>query len=300
MADYYDITWGRIRVWCSSLNTDNSRTQVVHELSSGDDHPIQDRGLGPRPVTCALLFIEMPSEPSPPQDRLEEFAAQVNRGDVELFTHPINGSYLVHVENFAYDIDEDGNIENATCTFLPAGEIQDLYPAQIGVAAATGTDAVSARASALSTELDALGIESTIPAEALETTESWVESAEVSARDVIVDAARVSTAIDAMIEDEGLEDDLALWPLYQATVLLASAYRQAAIAATSETPSLFFMLISTPTSVLALVTRVYGGAEAEDRDRQVRALNDVRSPGGLIEAGAYLAMPARSSRRKAF
>ncbi len=300
MADFFDITWGRIRLLCSNLTTDNGRTQVVHELTSGDDHPIQDRGSVPRKVTCALLFIQQPDEPSPPEDRFEQFLDQVDRGDVELFTHPINGSYLVHVSDFTYDIDEDGNITNASCVFIRAGEIQDLYPATIGAASLTGIDSVGVRADALSDALADFEIESTIPADAIASSTSWLESPDVPIRDVLVDVAQTSTALNDLIEVEQLAGDLTLWPAYQATILLGAAYREAAIAATSETPSLFFMLIGTPTSVLGLCARVYGGAEAVDRDRQVRALNDLRSPGGLIEAGTYLAMPAPSSRRAAF
>lgn len=292
MADFFDITWGRIRVWCSTVSTDNSRTQVVHELSSGDDHPIQDRGRVARKVTCALLFVEMPNEPLLPQDRLEDFIAQVDRGSVELFTHPLAGSYLVHVENFTYDLDEDGNVENATCTFIAAGELEESYLIQGRTSPITGVGDVSSRADALADALADFELESTIPTEAKKTSDGWLTTADVPIRDVLVGAATVSTALDALIVDEGLESNLDLWPVYQATVLLAASFRQAADAAVSETPSIFFMRIASPTSVLALVTRVYGGAESEARDRQVRALNDLRSPGGLIEAGVTVAMPA--------
>lgn len=300
MADYFDITWGRIRLWCSSITTDNSRTQVVHELASGDDHPVQDRGRVPRKATCSLLFIEMPTEVLSFRDRFEEFAAQVDRGDVELFTHPINGSYFVHVENFTYDIDEDGNISNAVAVFIAAAEIQDLYPAQLGSAASTGIDSVGARADALSDALADFEIESTVAEDAKASSAAWIDSDTITTRDITVDISETADAIDALITDAGLQDDLLLWPAYQAAVLLNAAYRSAADAATSETPSIFFMLISTPTSVLALVTRVYGGAESTMRERQFRSLNDMRSPGGLIDSGETVAMPARSSRRQAF
>ncbi len=303
MADFFDITWGRIRLLCSTVSTEGGRTLVVHELSNAtrpEDHPVDDRGPVPRKVTCQLLFIDQPNEPATPADRLEAFIVQVDRGGPELFTHPVIGSYLAHVENFTYDIDEDSNISNASCVLVPAGEIQDLYPAQFGSAAATGLDSVGARADVLADTLADFEIESTIPADAIATSESWVEGPDVPIRDVLVDIAQTSAALDALIEDEELDSDLALWPAYQATILLHASYRQAAIAATSETPSIFFMLIGAPTSILALVTRIYGGAESTDRERQFRALNDVRSPGGLLEAGTYVALPGRSSSRQAF
>lgn len=302
-TDLFETTWGSIRLWCSSITTSAPRTQVTYELStvtSPDEHPTTDRGPGVEKITCSLLFDQMPRDPTPPLDRFKAFIAQKNRGDVELFTHPIEGSFPVRIGEFTYQIDEDSNVVDATAEFIVAGEMQPVIAARTALASTTGTDSVSARAEVLSgllDDLDLLEDGPTVADQAVTAVESWSESDEIPTRDILNDAANVSSGIDALIQDLGLEDDLALWPTYQAAILLQETFRSSALAATSETDSLFFLKVNSPTSVLALVTRIYGGVEADMRDRQVRSLNVIDAPGGMIRSGTELAMPSQSTLR---
>jgi hypothetical protein len=56
--------------------------------------------------------------------------------------------------------------------------------------------------------------------------------------------------------------------------------------------------VLSPVALLPLAARVYGGADAIDRARQIEALNDIATPGWLVP-GDYL-MPTRTSAQLAF
>jgi hypothetical protein len=290
IGDFYDVTWGSVRLWCSSITTDNSRTQVVHELAEGDDHPVQDRGLAPRRVQCSLLFVEMPSEQTSALDRLLSFKAQVDDGEIRLFTHPIDGGYYANVEAFSYTLDEDGNCSDASCTFIKSAVAEGPVPAGSGTTAVAGEESVAARSAAFDAAIDAVNIESTIGDDAIAATEAWSSVDIVPTRQVIVDVAGLSTALSTLIEVEGLENDLKLFEAYKASIFLGASIRAAALAALAETPKLTAIRIAESISVWALCRRIYGGAETEVRSRQVLALNDIRTP-GWIATGSVVTIP---------
>lgn len=299
IGEFYDCTWGSVRLWCASVSTDNSRTKVIHELAEGDEHPVQDRGLGVRKVTCELLFVQMPREPRPPRERFLEFKAQVDGGEDHLFQHPLGETYYAGVEAFTHEIDEDGNL-TASVTFVKSGEPEAPVQTGAGTTAAAGEDAVATQAAALTAELDEVGISSTTPADAVAAQASWSESETVPTRQVIVDVARLSDSLATMIEDEGLERDLKLFPAYKASILLGNAIRAAALAALAETPRLTAVRIKHTISLLALCVRIYGGAEAEDRVRQILALNDIRTAGWLeADTVIMIPIPSRAQRARA-
>lgn len=299
-TDLYETTWGNIRLWCSSISTENGRTQVIHQpitTTSVDDFEVVDRGPAPRRVTCTLQFDDMVNETTPPLERLKAFLAQVNSGSEDMFTHPIEGSFFVHVDTCSYEIDEDTNVANAQVVFIASGTVLPIQAAKSVSASLIGDDAVFTMADALADVLDDVDIDSTVPEDAKAAVDSWsTDDGVIPTQQVLKDAAAINAAITDLIEVENLEDELELWDAYIAAVRLQDAFRTAASAATSETDTIFFMKITAPTTVLALITRVYGGAEAATKERQFRALNDV---GGVLDVGTEVAMPAITARRAA-
>jgi hypothetical protein len=301
-ADFFEVSWGNVRLFCSTISTDNSRTQVVHELAAGDEHPVSDRGAAPRRTKCALLFDDFPGESDTPLDRFLKFKAQVDDGAEEVFTHPIDGGYFAKVSEFTYDIDEDSNITNAMAEFIANQPIVATLQPGRGTIPSAGIDAVAARADELNAELESVDFDADMEAAGLEPTfvsaaallpEAWSENPDITAREILVDVAAVSNQLSTLASL--LEDDLELFAAYRATIMFGAAFRDSAISATSETPHVFILKLGSPTSLLALVARTYGGAEAEERERQVRSLNDIRTPGGLLEAGTELVMPAKAA-----
>lgn len=296
-TELYTITWGRVRLWCSRVSTDNSRTVVVHELATGDDHPTSDRGRAARVVTCEILFDDMPGEQLGPLDRFLAFKSQVDSGAEELFTHPVDGPYFAKVRECRYDVDEDSNITGATVEFVASSPVTAVLKPGLAASPSAGVDLVRARADELLDDLAALetpALETDLPTRAAETVAAWTEDPDaIPTRDVIVQLSQLSSELADLVAV--LEGDLALWDAYKGAILLGEAIRSAAIAATSSAAArVFFVRIVVPTSVLALVASTYGGAEAELRERQVRDLNDLRTPGGLIAAGTELVMPMPS------
>jgi hypothetical protein len=298
VGELYDVTWGSVRLWCTSIATSAGRTQVVHELAEGDDHPVQDRGLAVRRDTCALLFVEMPREATSPAVRFRRFQEQVKAGESLIFVHPFDGSHTANVEAFDYTLDEDGNLDGVTCVFVKSSPVAGPTPAGAGTNAAAGEDAVTARAEELDDELEAVGLESDLGSNSIAAVESWADPTVVPTRQVLVDVASLSDQLAAFIELERLEYDLKLWASFKATILLGNAIRAAALAALAETPRVTAIRIGAPISVLALCVRIYGGAEAELRVRQILALNDIRTP-GWISAGTIIMVPVPSKSRRA-
>lgn len=298
----FQTQWGRHKLWIAGISTDNSRTQVVHELTAGDEHPVQDRGLRPRRVRCELLFDEFPEEnTATPTTRFRLFKEDVDAGIEAIFVHPIDGAYLAKVGEFTYDLRSEYEVPmNVSVEFIAIERIEPVSPAGAGTSSAAGEGAVTQASDDLDAALAAVDMESDIPALARTAHASWTSGEEVTAREVFVDNAAISERIAAFIEDEGLEDDLALWDVFTATVLLGDAVRSAAIAATSEVPSVFVVRVQQPIGLLALMARIYGGADAEDRARQAEQLNDIRTVAWL-EPGTDLILPVnRVSRQRVF
>lgn len=293
---FYDVTWGNVRLWCSRITTDNSRTQVVHEVAEGDEHPVQDRGLGPRRVTCELLWIEMPRESTTPKARFLAFKSLVDNGEGPLlFVHPIDGAYYANVEGFSYSIDEDDNIVDCSCVFIKTANAEAPVELGSGTSIAAGADAIATRATDLDDALEAVELETTIGDDAIAAQDAWAAEDIVPTRQVIVDVAGLSHELESLIVDNGLEDDLALFDAYKAAIMMGESIRRAGLAALADTPKLTQVLIREPMSLLAFCVRTYGGLEAQDRMRQISALNDLRTPGWL-RAGLVVVIPVPRSK----
>lgn len=287
----FDTTWGRIRLWCSSFTSVGGRNQVVHELATGDEHPVEDRGQAPKRFRAELQFAHMDGQTSSPLERLMAFDAAVARGSEELLQHPIGYRLFVKVGSWEYSFDEDSNVGTATVEFYASSPIEAVTPAGPGTSAIAGTDLVAARAEEMSDALGAVDIESTLPAEMVAAQDTWTDTDDVPTRDILVQLASFSDRLSSLASM--LEDDLAYFEAWRSTILMGEAFRNAALAATSDTASVFVLRIVEPVSLLALCARIYGGADAEDYERKVRSLNDVRTPGGLLESNTELVMPAR-------
>jgi hypothetical protein len=405
VSDLLECRWGEIRLFAAQVHTDGGRTQVVHELSSGDSHPVQDRGLRVRRVRCRVQFDEFPGAPSP-RDAALALEAAKNSGRTAIFQHPLYGRFLASVGEFNTTIDEH-SVVSTECEFVQEEPDIAVTPTGAASSGTSGESSVAAAAQALDAELAAAGqlkmsgatltaLASRLPfgakllatignvrgtidlgvngaaglatgiissvkaaADSLSSQASSILSVpsivdlslrdaaqsvsaladfaspfadpskpsdptvalasaaseeaaagqfaattidarvaiaswntgDVPTRQIMIDAARISNNIAVMIEVGGFEDDLALHSAFRAAIMLGAAVRDAAIAATSETPAVFVMKVLQPTALLPLAARIYGGAEAPDRARQIMALNDISTPGWL-PPGKYL-LPVR-------
>jgi hypothetical protein len=166
-----------------------------------------------------------------------------------------------------------------------------VYVAALAAADATAVVEVSGMASAGAFAYAYAS--AAVAADARATVAAWADAEDLQPGRVSTDVARLSDSIATMIELGNLERELQLFPAFRSAIMLGDSIRAAAAAATVETPTLFVMRVQTPTALIPLAARIYGGYEAQDRARQISSLNDVRTPGWL-EPGDYL-MPARPS-----
>lgn len=417
-SELIECRWGKLRLFASRINTDGSRTLVVHNRSAGDRHTVQDRGLREQRVRCSLQFDDFPGQPSP-ADAAKALKAASISGQAAIFQHPLEGRFLARIGDFHSEIDEHSVI-SAECEFVQDGDDEAVTPTGSGTGSGSGTASVNAAAEAVDTQLANLGqlkmssstaaaLAGKIPggagpvdrlnqvrgkidmsvatakafavgianqtadtANSLSSEASAIIGAPietqfaafkassaldslllspagehfdlttvapapsgfgkadpsvtlalaatneaqqglfsattldarvsvakwsqvgVSTREVMIDAARISSNIATMIELGGLQTDLSLWPAFRAAIMLGDAVRSAALAATSDTPTVFTMRVRDRTALLPLAARLYGGAQAAERVRQILSLNDIATPGWL-DPGDYT-MPTPSAQ----
>ena len=135
--------WGNIRLFASQVQTDSGRTQVVHELSSGDDHPVQNRGLRVRRVRVRLQFDDFPGQPSP-RDAALALERAKDTGEVAIFRHPLLGSFTASIGDFNSEIDENSVI-SADAEFIKESRDVAVTPAGFASSSASGESLVSPR-----------------------------------------------------------------------------------------------------------------------------------------------------------
>jgi len=418
-SELLECRWGKLRLFARHINTDGGRTQVVHNQSSGDVHPVQDRGLREVRVRCQLQFDDFPGQPSP-RDAALALKAAKNSGQKAVFQHPIEGRFLASIGEFHSEIDEH-SIITAEAEFIQEAPDEPILPTGAGTGQTPGESAVSAAATAMDTQLANLGLlkmsssaagamlakipggsgpldqlnavrgtinvtvaqaaafaqgiaeqtattanaisseasavvgaptatefsafaassalnslllapagenfdlttvvqppsglgaraadpSTTLAIEATKEAQQGLFSAttmdarvsvarwtrtEVTTREILIDAARISNNIATMIEVVGLQDALELYPAFRAAIMLGESVRQAASAAMADTPKVFLMRVRERCALLPLAARLYGGAQAVDRVRQILSLNDIATPGWL-NPGDYV-MPAKAA-----
>lgn len=294
-AVWYKSSFGELRLWLSRISTDRSRTLVVHELSAGDDHVVEDRGRGPVRARCTVLFARMAGDDLDPLERCRRLQAIVDDRP-RIFSHPTSGSYLARIGPFTEEVDDTGVI-TAEIEVVQVAPAEAVATAGAGTIPVTGAGAVSAAADALTAELADVGMTSSLPDDVTSAVDDWTSGDTVNPRQVLTELGSLTSQLGNLAD--ALEGDLGLWAAFKATILLAEAARAAADAATSDTAQTFVVLISAPVALRALLASIYPADEVDDRYVQAMALNDIASPAWL-EPGSELLLPqlaavARSS-----
>lgn len=293
-SDFYEASFGGIRLWCASIETDNSRSLVVHKPTRGSVHAVQDRGLGHLPTNCELLFDDMRGVTMNAKTRFDAFRALVEDGEPHVFSHPLLGSYLARVGQFRHRITEQ--VISASVEFVPDELPKAVTPANAGASAQVGEGAVNAAADAADEALAEFELESDVTDACRESASFWTEE-EPNTRDILVDVAQLSSFISDEIVRLELDSNIQLWPAYRAMVMLSDSVLAAGRAATSDVSRIITLRIGQPVSLRRLVSRLYGGFESDERYEQVMQLNDIATPAWL-EAGFELRIPQPPPARR--
>ena len=276
-------SYGGVTFWISSMSVKGGRDIVVKSPSRGDAHVLQDRGLRHQTTSCQLLFVDEPGRPSLLQ-RFREFKALAERGEPQLFYHPIDGSYRARATDFDYDVHADDQAITASCTFLADDEVITVARSGIGTAPLAGVEEVAATVAEVETQLAAEGLSSEVPQSTLDTVTAWTQAETPDTRAVYLEAASLSNRINDEINRLELISDLERWPLYREFITLNFQIRRAAEATTTEVDDVFEVLVPSAQPLRALCAQLYGAEEAEDKSRQVTQINRLRTP-GLVPAG---------------
>jgi prophage DNA circulation protein len=287
-------SYGGVTFWVSSMSGKAGRDIVIKSPSRGDAHVLQDRGLRHRTLACQLFFVDEPGA-DPLLDRFRQFQELVNRGDAQLFYHPIDGSFRARATDFDYEIHADDHAITASCTFLADDEQITVARVGIGTAPLAGVDEVSATVAEVETQLEAQGLSSEVPQSTLATVTAWTQAETPDTRAVYLEAASLSNQINDEINRLELITDLERWPLYREFITLNFQIRRAAEATTTEVDEVFEVVLSSAQPLRALCAQLYGAEEAEDKTRQATQINRLRTP-GLVPAGTRLKMPREGAR----
>lgn len=285
----YRASFGSIRLWISKLDTDRSRSKVVHSPASGSNHVVQDRGGVVLRADATLLFDYMRGDTLTPVDRLNEFKALANSPDSYVLTHPIEGSFSASVENFRYGVDESGNL-SAQCTFIADGEVPEAIPPGATGVPASGAGSVDAAADAYTAECADAGIADGGLGETAKTfANGWAEGAPT--RQVLTETGSLSSQLSDKAATLSASHDN--WQAFKNTLLLMESTYSAGKDALNGTLTNFVVRLGTNTSLRTLLAREYGADEVDLRYQQVLDLNDLRNP-GMLDSGTELKLPSKT------
>jgi prophage DNA circulation protein len=296
MADFYfKAAFGRLSLLVTELDSVGGRDLVIHSPARGDDHVVQDRGRTLRRTRAEVLFVDQPGL-EPALDRFRAFLAAVNRGEPDIFCHPIDGSYLAAVEEFRYTVSADQREVHVECSFVGVEEPEVVLSPGAGVSSASGPEEVGVTVANVATSLETQGLTSDVPGDCLARVTAWAQADDPDTRAVYLEVSSLSSRIATEVERLELASDLSRWELYRQFTMLQYQVQRAAEAVASEAERVFDLTLRASVPLRVLCARVYGAAEAEDRQRQVLRLNPLRSP-GLVPSGTTLKMPAVGGRR---
>lgn len=151
----YEAAWGNIRIFLSTFEWEAGNTQVIHELASGDDHPMQPRGKRLRTATAELIFDDFPGAAERGVEAYRRFEAAA--GERRIFTHPVEGSFYARIGEMKPKIDESSVI-CVTCQIIPDTSVDPVTPTGASTSTASGQNAVGAAASVVEKKMAAAHI----------------------------------------------------------------------------------------------------------------------------------------------
>jgi hypothetical protein len=282
-SGFYRSSFGNVRIWCSKISTPMGRNLVIHEMSGGNSHVVQDMGPVIQTVSASLLFDYMNGDDDiSPKERLEQFRALV--GTEQVLTHPLTGSQKARVGPFTETVDDSGVI-SADVEFTPTQDTLDVIPAGASSIPASGEGAVDSAAQALQDEIAALGlVDDGIAAACVAAVSTWGGAQDLDPRDVSTDVGSMTQRISDKLST--YDKSLDYFELFKRYALLADKLYIAGKAATQQGATYAFR-VGVATTLRSLVAAEYGAENADYYADQVMKLNDIVYPGLLVEGDTY-------------
>jgi hypothetical protein len=291
MSDLLQGSYGGQRIFFANVRRQVGRDLVPHKPSQGTGYVVQDRGDELGAIDFTLCFCPVAGEEHF-RTRYDRFLALKAQGP-QILVHPIQGSLRAQVGSTSEEIDGPEMII-LTGQFLPVDPPVTVTAPGGGTSPIAGVEAVTLQAEDLRDELEFsdIGIGSTIPDDAIAAATSWADADAPDARDVLLEHASQASAIDALVEDNGMTDDLDLWPAFRSAMLLRDALRGAAAAATQAAEQLVEVVVQSPTPLRMFLARLCGADKVDAIIEEVGRVNDFGA-WALVPAGTRLKLNAR-------
>ncbi len=277
---------------------DMSRVLAEHEYGGIDGADYDDMGGRPRTTRVRVVFFERRGEPLDHLARLERFLADVQRGQAAEFVHPVSGSYDALVSDLRMSAAaEDRGLVVVECTFHQVG-IGRLFEEGFVTNVMQASVAVGVQAAAAAELLDELALESTAPADAAAAVAGWEADPELSVREVNQQLAGLSARLAADVEAFDMARDLSHYELWRTYQRLHYQVRKAAESFRQTRSALKVVTVTVGQPLRVLAARLYGARLANEKEAELRRLNDIRDP-SYIEVGTEIRYhsPAPVGRR---
>jgi prophage DNA circulation protein len=288
---YFDASFGGVPLLIAEIDTDIGRDIAVQSPARGDKHVLQDRGRRLTSASVEILFIDQPGL-DPYTSRYEQFRNLANTEGAQIFSHPLDGSYQARISEPRVRASGAEKRISVSCTIIAEDEPETVAPIGAGSAPVASVDAVTTAQLNADSELAAVGLSTPVTAACTAAVSSWYseDPSLLDSQTVFGGVASLTNQISYAIVELNLATDLALYPAYQAMILLAFQVTQAGAAITSTAGQLFQITVTRALPLLAICTPIYGPDDAPDYADQVANINRVRTP-GLVPAGTILKMP---------
>lgn len=278
--------WGSSRLYIADLDGDLGRSVVVHEPASGNAFTLQDRGEKPDRTNAVVVFCYVPTESDSWQKRYNAFKALRDKGEAQLFVHPLHGSYLAKIGECRLMMSSETDGVTLSVEFIRDGDVIAVADVGAGITPAAGPEAVAMAATDADASLAERGLSSTVPTEAAAASAAWAEAEEPDSRTVFAELGSLVAKVEEEVVRLELMTNLDNWDAFRDFTILRAHLvdAAAAVASFSQQIAEYVVLRAIPARVLG--AQLAGARYAEDFAKEFVLLNDLTSP-GLVPPGTY-------------
>lgn len=299
----YEASYGGLRIDVLSLQDDLSRALARYKYPHRDGADVEDMGAEEWTTRARVIFF--PRDGQNARDVFEEFMAIVQRGESQVFVHPLFGEHDVKVGQLGTAIAAElRDAIMVECEFVEDTADATIFEPGAGLPVTSSIDEVTAISGDIDDGLVQVNeredldepLTTTVGADAIAEITSWEEDDSITERDVRFGAATLAGKINSETDRLELALHVERYPLVTAFARLHWAVRRASEAFIQRTPRLMDITVRAPTPLLVIAARTYGADQADARYQQLLELNDVRKP-NRVPAGTVLKAQVPDSQR---
>lgn len=292
-------SWGGVTFGIHEITDEIERDVPQYEYVGVDGADTSDQGAKARVFPAVICFYESEATPDPWDDYLR-FEELIDRGQPQVFMHPLRGPITCRVPRSSLRITANGRgYYLVQCVFLEHSIVRATFVPGPGASPEAAAAAVAEKSAALTAALDAAAtaegttLTSTAGAEAEAAVGSWLEGS--SPGDVDLQLAALAQTIDAEMDRLGCATDIKRYEVYSAFVLLQSSLVAAAETIRQTVARVIDVTVPAEITLLSFVGQIYPASEVSARYAEIIEANAIPNPLRL-ERGQVLRMPAPETR----